>query len=929
MVMLQTGKNILVVWLLLWAAPARSQPAVDSVRSLLSVDTLKPEKRIDVLNKLAALMRLASPEQSLQFANDALQTSKTIGYEKGVCDALNTLALYYWVRSAPEKGLELGLQALSKSTAIGHREGMMNSNLVLGVLYKDLDELEKAEEFTDTGLALAEALKHREGISRAYNALGNYARMRGDAQEALRLYNKGLSYLDETNYNHGEDVIISLLLNNIARHYINTDQERPLAKQHLEKSLLIAVAFKNKTGELQTRTRMGEWHTNAGNYWEAESQFDLCEKLARTLSYPGALMEVYKDKALLKEKEGKIHEAEAYELKYLRLKDSLFTEEKSKQIARMVARYETAKKDQTIRLLRQEKEIQRVWQVLSVTVVVLVVGAAIFIYRLQRARALRTRQLLETEKVLNLKLKEMDKLKSGFFANISHEFRTPLTLILAPIENELKRKVSAESKESMTLIRRNANRLLQLVNQLLDLSKLESGKMELRVQQNQLKQLLALLSASFESLLANKKITFVKKIDIPDRLYWCDQDKVEKIITNLLSNAFKFTPAHGAVTLTAGIVDQGYLQITVSDTGNGIAREDQASIFLPFYQVRQDHHVQQGTGLGLPLVKELTRLHHGTIEVSSEPGKGASFVVRLPIAKHLFPEDQLIVDSSDGVWNDMIHANAPQPDDRVVHAGHETWFDNRDAILVADDHADLRQFISGTLQRSGYAVLTASDGKEAMDLALKFVPSLVLSDLMMPRMDGLELTKKMKADERTSHIPVILLTAKNEQQSRLDGWGTGADDYLIKPFSPDELLARITNLIEQRKRLSKKFGERMAALPAQASVQSLDDRFLARARGVVESNLEDYTFTVERMAEEMNLSRTQLLRKLKALTDLSPTDFIKDIRLKRAAHLIRHKADTITQIGYAVGFNDQSYFTKCFKKQFGVTPSEFAVENNH
>jgi DNA-binding response OmpR family regulator len=403
---------------------------------------------------------------------------------------------------------------------------------------------------------------------------------------------------------------------------------------------------------------------------------------------------------------------------------------------------------------------------------------------------------------------------------------------------------------------------------------------------------------------------------------------VEKIITNLLSNAFKFTPPGGTVTLTTVIEEDSYLSITVSDTGNGIPADEQSSIFLPFYQVRKDHHVQPGTGLGLPLVKELTRLHQGTIRVHSEPGKGASFVVRIPVAKKLFTEEQLIVDSSDGVWDELVPSHTHLTDDRITQAGHGALFENRDAILVADDHADLREFISGTLQRNGYAVLTASDGKEAADLAVKFVPSLVLSDLMMPRMDGIMLTKRLKEDERTSHIPVILLTAKNEQQSKVDGWKTGADDYLIKPFSPDELLARISNLIEQRKRLSRKFGERMLALPAQARIQSLDDKFLARAHNVVESNLEDYTFTVERMAEEMNLSRTQLLRKLKALTDLSPSDFIKDIRLKRAAHLIQHKADTITQIGYAVGFNDQSYFTKCFKKQFGVSPSEFALEQN-
>lgn len=925
--MLCIGKNTVLVCLLLVATCAWSQPAVDSLRHVLATETLQPQQKIDALNKLAALVRLAAPEQSLQLANEALAASGAIHYAKGECDALNTLALYYWLTAMPEKGLDLSLKALSKSTLIDHREGMMNANLLLAALYKELGELKQAQDFTRTGLTLALALHHREGIARAYNALGNYARMEGNDREALRLYNTGLSYLDETTYSRGEDVIISLLLNNIARHYIEHDQERALTRQHLEKSLLIATAFKNKTGELQARVRMGELEMNSGNYKPAQVQFDIGERMAAELGYPGAVMEVYKDKELLKRKEGKPAEAQAYELKYLKLKDSVFNKEKAKQIARLQSRYETAQKDQTIKLLQQEKKIQRIWQVLSVSVFLLVMAVAFFIYRLQRSRALRARQLLETEKLLNIKLKEMDKLKSGFFANISHEFRTPLTLILAPLENELKRKVPAESRESMLLMQRNANRLLQLVNQLLDLSKLEAGRMELRVRQNQLKQLLVLLTASFESLLANKQISFVRNIDIPDRLYWCDDDKVEKIVTNLLSNAFKFTSPNGTVTLTTTIGEDGYLSITVSDTGSGIPADEQSSIFLPFYQIRQDHHAQPGTGLGLPLVKELTKLYRGTVQVFSEPGKGTSFVVRIPIAKNLFPEEQLIIDSGDGVWGDLVPSQAHLADGGIG-AGHEILFQNRDVILIAEDHADLREFISAALQRQGFAVLTASDGKEALDFAVKFVPSLVLSDLVMPRMDGIGLTKKLKADERTSHIPVILLTAKNEQQSKVDGWNTGADDYLVKPFSPDELLARINNLIEQRKRLSQKFSEHVLVLPTPTHVQSLEDKFLARARSVVETHLEDYTFTVERMAGEMNLSRTQLLRKLKALTNLSPNDFIKDIRLKRAAELIQQKADTITQIGYAVGFNDQSYFTKCFKKQFGMTPSEFALEQN-
>lgn len=251
----------------------------------------------------------------------------------------------------------------------------------------------------------------------------------------------------------------------------------------------------------------------------------------------------------------------------------------------------------------------------------------------------------------------------------------------------------------------------------------------------------------------------------------------------------------------------------------------------------------------------------------------------------------------------------------------------KESVLIVEDDADMMEYISETLQNNGYEVLLAKDGQEGFQLATKLVPNLVLSDLMMPVMDGLELTVKIKEDERTSHIPIILLTAKNELQSKLEGLKTGADDYLTKPFSSDELLIRIKNLIDQRKKLQRIFREKSNIQLEPLQPLSLDERFLNRAKELVECNLSDYTFTVEKMADGMHLSRTQLLRKLKALTGLSPNDFIKNIRLARAAEMIRNRMDTITQIGYSVGFNDQSYFTKCFKKEFGCTPTEYAVQS--
>jgi DNA-binding response OmpR family regulator len=301
-------------------------------------------------------------------------------------------------------------------------------------------------------------------------------------------------------------------------------------------------------------------------------------------------------------------------------------------------------------------------------------------------------------------------------------------------------------------------------------------------------------------------------------------------------------------------------------------------------------------------------------------------MIRLPVSKTAFSQEQLVEEGNEAFLinlqsTDIDVAIQTQQQSDILTSG-------KDSVLIVEDNAELRQFMSATIQENKFTVLTAADGLEALQLAMKFVPSLVLTDLMMPRMNGMELTKKLKEDERTSHIPIILLTAKNESQSRLGALRTGADDYLTKPFSPDELLARITNLIEQRKKLAEKFRERILVPATISEDVSMDERFLHKVRTAVETNMSDYTFTVERLADEINLSRTQLLRKLKALTGLSPNDFIKDIRLKRASDMIRQRVDTITQIGYAVGFNDQSYFTKCFKKQFRLTPSEYLASQS-
>lgn len=569
-------------------------------------------------------------------------------------------------------------------------------------------------------------------------------------------------------------------------------------------------------------------------------------------------------------------------------------------------------------------------------------GLAVVLVRFRERKLQMEKLVLEntvrerTEKIMlqTEELKEMDRMKSRFFANISHEFRTPLTLILAPLEEELSKKPPAE-QDKLLIMKRYANRLLELVNQLLNLSKLEAGKMELHIQKGDLRQFLSILSSSFDSLAQHKEIVFDKTVDLPAGAFWFDADKLEKVIINLLSNAFKFTAAGGSVRFDARMEDEAgrqVLHIAVSDTGKGIAAEEQKQVFESFYQARQTVENQDGgTGLGLALVKELVKLHKGNISLQSELGKGSVFSIEIPVYQGAYDVNQLM---GPEIGEFTIPAVQPVPDlrekpERKANDLQNLEPENRDpstreTVLIVEDNAELRDYMASLLDDE-YVVFKAPDGVEALACARKVLPSLIISDLMMPNMDGMELTAQIKSDERTSHIPVILLTAKSGQESRIDGLKTGADDYLTKPFSVEELTVRVKNLIELRKKLAGRYKERIRVHVTSSEEMSLDDKFLMKAKEIVEANMEDALFSVEKMAEEINLSRTQLLRKLKALTGLAPNDFIRDLRLQKAAEMIRQKADTITQIGYAVGFNDQSYFSKSFKKEFGETPTEYSA----
>jgi DNA-binding response OmpR family regulator/nitrogen-specific signal transduction histidine kinase len=538
-------------------------------------------------------------------------------------------------------------------------------------------------------------------------------------------------------------------------------------------------------------------------------------------------------------------------------------------------------------------------------------------------------------------LAEVDRLKSRFFANISHEFRTPLTLILGPIQKWRDKTQEEDEKKDLGMAERNAQRLLRLINQLLDLSKLDAGAMKLRASRMNIVPFVKGIAYSFESSAGMRGVALDVCAEQEEVDVYCDTGMIEKILSNLISNAFKFTGEGGAVVVTVSpkryqaawptassqlrMTDDGYVEISVADTGDGIPPDQLDKIFDRFYQVDASQtREHEGSGIGLSIVKELVELHHGTIQVESELGKGTKFTVRLPAGRSHLQADEIAevpLRAEPPMHEvDVLSGDKPGQESKDA-AGSESTRSEKPIVLVVEDNADVRAYIRGYLSPT-YQVSEARDGAEGIQKAKEIIPDLIISDVMMPQKDGYEVCRTLRLDEKTSHIPIILLTAKAASENKIEGLEIGADDYLIKPFEPKELMARVKNLIDLRRKLRQRFSENVPLRPGEIAVTSIDDSFLRKVAAVVEQRMGDENLSVEELGQEVGMSRSQLHRKLTALTNQSPSDFIRYMRLHRAMALLQGNAGTVAEVAYTVGFGDPSHFSRRFHEVFGVTPGE-------
>lgn len=575
-----------------------------------------------------------------------------------------------------------------------------------------------------------------------------------------------------------------------------------------------------------------------------------------------------------------------------------------------------------------------VYIILFILFTATIVYIILYIYKLRH-------QIYMEQQLANIKLR--------FFTDISHELRTPLTLITSPLGEVLEHEpLTPSARKLLTVVHNNTERMLRLVNQILDFRKIENKKMKLLLEKTDIVELLQKVMDNFRLIAEEKSINFRLQTDKESIHCWIDQDKVEKIIFNLLSNAFKYTPVNKSITVYAHTT-KDKVMISVTDEGIGIDSKKQQSLFQRFETLVNNNILQPSSGIGLSLVKELIELHQGNIQVNTEVGIGSEFIVTLPLDQKVYEgreNTEFILNDGNSVPAEKKNEIRPMveiasmaditPSETAKEPNQISNEEDPVSILIVEDNVELRNFLSDILSES-YRVLTATNGQEGLDQAWEYIPDLIISDIMMPAMDGLDMVKNIKENREICHIPIILLSAKSSLDDRISGLEQGIDDYITKPFSATYLKIRIKSLLHQRKELQeiywKAWSEKLnntqettleeKLTPSQPQIISYDEQFMQQVMQVMEEQMENSELTVDEFAQLLNLGRSVFYQKLKSIIGLSPVDFIREIRIKRAVQLIDSGEYNFSQVAYMTGFNDPKYFGKCFKRQMGMTPSEY------
>ncbi len=783
--------------------------------------------------------------------------------------ALMHLGHTFELAGSYEKALEYLKRSQIVNQRIGNKFNEAWALVNIGVTYSRMNQVDTALNYYERSLKIAELIKdHRLILTNLDNIGGKYS-MKKDFEKANRYLQRAYKLSEESGTNSRTVYITG----NLAENYFymrQFDSARVFGEKQLELAL------------------------NSGLISEQKVAYYVLAQVYDSLNDHQSAYEALR--------------------KYITVNDTIFSREKSRQIEELRESYESEQKEQEIASLEKEKNAEQFRRNTFAGIALLILFIGGLLYNNQRIKTGKNKELLRKEK-------EVDELKSKFFANITHEFRTPLTLILGPIEMMKSKAVNPKIHHHLNVMKTNASRLLDLINQLLELSKIEAGSLKLKASRGNIVPIVKGIVMSFESMVLKNGIMLkVESLKEEINLYF-DREKLEKVLINLISNAIKFTPEGGQIFVELSDRDE-YLNILVKDTGKGISERDLEFIFDRFYQ-SQNQREFTGSGIGLALAKELVELHHGSIRVKSEEGSGTEFLIQMPMGDAHLSKEEIIIE--EGSHSSLYLSNGQEfsefGSEKVPSNRHEKTESRKSQLLLIEDNMDVRNYIIEILNLD-YQILEAKDGEEGISMALENIPDMIISDVMMPGKDGYAVCTTLKQDERTSHIPIILLTAKVTSEDKIEGLQNQADDYVTKPFVPQELQVRIRNLIESRKKLQEKFQRQLILKPSEMVVNSVEEQFIQKLLKIVEDHIGDERFGVEQLAGEIGMSRSQIHRKMMALINQAPNQFIRTFRLTRAMELLKKKAATASEISYQVGFGSPSYFTKCFREQFGFTPTE-------
>ena len=932
------------------------QALIDSL--LTKLESAKEDTtKVWLLNELGFTYASINPDQAKEYIQQGLALSKEIDWKKGVMLTQYSLGVIVFYEGDYELAKAYANKALKAARKVGSTDKEIAALNFLTNIYTSLNQLDSALYVGNLSLELCEQgsdltrkgtvlfniahiqeaignseiaknymlqsldiLKRTEdsaAVATVYQALATLT----EGQESMDYNLKAMDYFQQTGNIQGQAFVYSSL----GTDYYEMGDEAAAYDAYIA-ALELYQQLNFWKGVASTESNLGLLLAEQGRYDEAYKYLQSSRSIANELRSSDILLTTYRGLILYHSDQRQTDSSSLFLDSMLVILDTLFSREKADLLLQAETKYQVKEREAEVAVaFERQKRIKRYLILGALGAILLLIILIQYLRNRQRIQQKEAKLALQLERAEAEKLKELDTLKSNFFANISHEFRTPLTLILGPVRQALSQIPASESVATadeipvkgayLRVIERNALRLQNLVGQLLDLTKLDSGKMHVQAIEGNLLLFIRSLVFSFESLAEQRNIIF--DVQFPEQLKgnWYDADKLEKILVNLLSNAFKFTPDSGFIKIVVEEEKEGIL-LQIVDSGIGMEEEEVNQIFDRFYQVEGTEIL--GTGIGLALVKELVQLYRGTISVSSQKGRGTTFAIYLPTTSAVFNEEEKITLSREGHPIDIkdkleVFVNEDIEEKESV--------DKEDVVLIIEDNPDLRYFIADAMSNS-YQVLTAENGKEGLKKAIANTPDLIISDVLMPEMNGYDLCKQLKYDERTSHIPVILLTAKASQADKLEGLETGADEYLTKPFDREELNIRVKNLIKQRKQLQQKYTGSLKLYPSEVAVTPLDEQFLKSVTNAIEADMGNESFSVEDLAAAVNFSRSQLHRKLKAIIGKSPNELIRDFRLTRAKELLEKRAGNVSEVAMEVGYSSLSYFTSSFKKVHGVLPSE-------